>query len=128
MSERIEGRAFERVGRSCGCAGIMIACLVNALRDAPILAFKAGGFLFLTAAFVLLLLGSRAEGTCHTRTRIWRELEPRERPAGDRAQAVIAGARRRAFQTFAYRFALAAAASLAVALAGDLNVLLHPPR
>jgi hypothetical protein len=128
MSERIEGTAFGAVGRSCGFTGLILGCLVNALGDKPILAFKAGGLLALVVTFSLLLLGSRAERTCFTKTRIWRELEGHERPSPDRAQAVIGAARRRAFLSYAYLFALAAAASLAVALAADLNLLLHPPR
>lgn len=128
MWERIEGTAFGAVGRSCGFTGLILACLVNALRDTPVLALKVGGLLALLVTFALLLFGSRAERTCFTKTRIWRELEGHERPSPDRAQAVIGGARRRAFETYAYVFALAAAASLAVALSADLNLLLHPPR
>ena len=128
MSERIEGTAFGAVGRGCGFTGLILACFVNALRDTPILALKAGGLLALIVAFGLLLMGLRAERTCFTKTRIWRELKGHERPAPDDAQAVIGGARRRAFLTYAYIFALAAAASLAIALAANLNLLLHPPR
>jgi hypothetical protein len=128
MSERIEGTAFGAVSRSCGFTGIILGCFVNALSGTPLLALKAGGLLALIVAFSLLLLGLRAERICFTKTKIWRELEGHERPTADRAQAVIGGARRRAFLTYAYVFALVAAASLAIALAGDLNLLLHPPR
>jgi len=129
MSERIEGTAVGAVGRGCGFTGLVLACAVHALDDTPILALKAGGLSALIVTFgLLLLLGVRAERTCFTKTKIWRELQGHERPAPDRAQAVIGGARRRAFLTYAHVFALAAAASLAVALAGDLNLLLHPPR
>lgn len=127
MWERIEGTAFGAVGRSCGFMGLILACAVNALRDTPVLALKAGGLLALLVSFSLILLGSRAERTCFTKTRIWRELDGHERPSPDRAQAVIGGARRRAFETYACVFALAAAASLAVALSADLNLLLYPP-
>jgi hypothetical protein len=128
MSERIEATAFEAVARSCGFTGLIVACTVNAMRDTPILALKTGGLIALIVTFALLLLGSRAERTCFTKTRIWRELEGHERPSSDRAQAVIGGARLRAFQTYAYVFALSAAASLAIALGADLNQLLYPAR
>jgi hypothetical protein len=128
MSERIEGTAFGAVGRSCGFTGLVLACAVDALRNTPILALKAGGLLALVVTFSLLILGSRAERTCFTKTRIWRELRGHERPSPDRAQAVIGRARRRAFETYACVYALAAAASLAVALAANLNLVLHPTR
>jgi hypothetical protein len=54
-------------------------------------------------------------------------LEGHERPSADRAQAVIAGARRRAFQRHALPFAAAAAVLLAIALAGEVNLWLYPP-
>jgi len=89
---------------------------------------RRGGLLALVVTFSLLILGSRAERTCFTKTRIWRELRGHERPSPDRAQAVIGRARRRAFETYACVYALAAAASLAVALAANLNLVLHPTR
>jgi hypothetical protein len=128
MSERIEGTAFEAVGRGCGFTGLIVACTVNALRHSPLLALKTGGLLALIVTFALLLLGSRAERMCFTKTRLWRELDGHERPSPERAQAVIGGARRRAFQTYAVVFALSAAASLAIALAADLNHLLYHAR
>lgn len=128
MSERIEGWARASVGRACEFTALAIGAVVNALHATPILALKAGGFLALIVTFVLLLLAARAERTCFSKTRIWRELEGHERPSADRAQAVIGGARRRAFQIYASRFAIAAAAILAIALAGDVNLILHPPR
>src|SRR5215208_4924519 len=58
MSEPIEGTAFGAVGRSCGFTGLVLACAVDALRDTPILALKAGGLLALVVTFSLLILGS----------------------------------------------------------------------
>src|SRR5688500_7916204 len=119
MSEHIEGTAFATVGRSCGFTALIGAGAVNALRDTPILALKTGGLIALIVTFALLLLGNRAARTCFTKTRIWRELDRHERPSTERAQAVIGGARRRAFQIYAYVFAPSAAASLSIALAAD---------
>lgn len=128
MSERIEGWARASVGRACAFTALAIGAAVNALHGTPIQAVKAGGYLSLMAAFALLLLAARAARTCFSKTRIWRELQGHERPSAERAQAVIGGARRRAFQIHASWFALAAAACFAVGLAGDVNLLLHPPR
>ena len=128
MREQIEGSAFQAIGRGCGFTGLILACIVNALNGTPILAVKAGGLLALIVTFGLLLLGARAERTCATKTRIWRELEGHERPSPERAQAVIGAVRRRAFQAYAYLFALAAAASLGLGIAADLTLLLSPLR
>jgi hypothetical protein len=127
MSERIEATAFQAVSRSCGFVALCIGGVVNALGDIPIEALKAGGLLSLLVTYVLLLLAARAERTCFTKTRLWRQLEGHDRPSKDRAQAVIAGARQKALHRGAYAFALVSAAFLAITLAGEINLWLYPP-
>jgi hypothetical protein len=125
MSEHIEGAARATVVRSCGIAGLVIGCVVNALSDMPFLALKAGGILCLLAVFGLLLQASAAARTCFSRTRLWRQLEGHERPSPEQAQAVIAGARQRALRKGALHFAVAAAALFAVVLAGEVHLRLY---
>jgi hypothetical protein len=128
MSERIEGSVQASVGRACQFTGLALGAVVNALHGTPILALKVGGLLALIVTFALLLLGARAERTCFSKTRIWRELEGHERPSAEQAQEVIGAARRRAFRIYASWFAVAAAACLAIALAGEVNLILYPPQ
>jgi hypothetical protein len=128
MSERIEGTAFAAASRGCGIVALCIGGVVNALGDMPILALKAGGLLSLLVTFGLLLQASRAERTCFTKTRLWRQLEGHDRPAMDRAQEVISGARQKALHRCAQVFALAAVVFLAIALAGEINLWLYPLR
>jgi hypothetical protein len=127
MSERIEGTASQAVARGCGFTALCIGSVMHGASLVPILALRIGGLLSLLVCFVLLLQATRAETTCFRKTRLWRQLEGHERPSADRAQAVIAGARRRAFQRHALPFAAAAAVLLAIALAGEVNLWLYPP-
>jgi hypothetical protein len=122
MSERIEIAARETVVRGCGIAALVIGGVVNALASAPFLALKTGGLLCLLVVFVLLLQASLAERTCFSKTRLWRQLDGHERPSTERAQAVIAEARCKALHKGAYPFAVAAAALLAVVLAGQAHL------
>ncbi len=105
MSERMEGTVRASVGRGCAFTALALGAVVNALNATPILALKAGGLLALIVTFALLLLGAR----------------------GGKAEAGDGRARRHVFQVYASWFAVGAAACLAVALAGEINLILYPP-
>ena len=126
MSEQIEIAARATVVRRCGLAALIVGGVVNALSPMPFLALKTGGLLCLLVAFAFLLQACWAERTCFSKTRLWRQLEGHERPDMERAQDVIAAARRKALHKGAYPFALAAAALFAVVLAGEAHLWLYP--
>jgi len=128
MSQRIQAAANQAVSRACWGAALSVGAVTNAFSASPLLAFKIGGLSSLIVSLALLLLAGRAERTCFTKTRLWRSLEGHERPAVDKAQAVIGGARRRALETYAAWFAVAAAVFLAIEIAGEVNLWLYPLR
>jgi hypothetical protein len=119
MSERMEGTVAASVGRGCAFTALALGAVVNALHATPILALKAGGLLALIVTFALLLLGTRVERASQAKAR--------GRSAAGSAEAGAGSARRRAFQVYASWFAVGAAACLAVALAGEINLILYPP-
>lgn len=99
--ERIEGLATVSVGRGCGFAALGIGTFVLGLLHEPVLAFRAGGLLFLLVCFTLLLRAWHAQRRPYRSTELWVMLEPMERPQAAFAQQVISTALREAYLRFA---------------------------
>jgi hypothetical protein len=106
--EQIERAAEVSVARATGFAALGIAVAVLGLSFDLLLALRTGAVLTLMLAVTLGLSSLRASSTPYKRTEAWLLLDPRPSLPPDIAQALIAAARRAAFERYARRGATVA--------------------
>lgn len=112
MPERLDKLAVLSVARGVAFAALAILCTMIGFAGHLPAFLKAGGLGFLLVAAVLILKAQAAPRTAYKRTELWLMLADDERPSGEAAQHLIAGARQNALYRFAQIAAVAAAAFL----------------
>lgn len=108
MPERIERAAEVSVGRGVGFAALAIGTAMAGLSFDLVLALKSGATLAMLTSAILALKALAAPRTRYKRTETWILLEPRPALPPERAQMIVAAARRRVLGRYA-RLSLATA-------------------
>jgi hypothetical protein len=115
--EEMRRAAFESVARACGFASLGIFCLMFGLSFEPRLAFKAGGFLAVLTALILIYKAHEALTKNYRKTEMWLCLPKTSRPPAAQAQRLSATVLRETYLRFALWASAIAACLWAVALA-----------
>jgi hypothetical protein len=97
----VERLAWTSVARGCAFGGLAIFMTMAGLAFDPAKSLMCGGLGTLLMTMILLLKANRATTFAHRKTEIWCMLEPKDRPAAQIAQTVIARARRHVLLRFA---------------------------
>lgn len=124
MLNRIEQQAEVSVGRACGFAAVAVVTFMVGLSGDVLLSMKAGGFLVLITALVLVLKAWHSPHQYYKHTELWLLLNENERPQAAIAQQVIGGVLRQVY----FRFALHAASISALLLLAAMIYGLFFPR
>lgn len=114
MPERIDRAAEISVGRGVGFGGLAIGVAMAGLSFDPVLALKTGAALTLLMAAICMILALGAGRARYKRTETWIILDPPPALPPERAQALVARARRRVLERYA-RWALAVSVTFWVA-------------
>ena len=93
--------AYETVMRACGFGSLAIFCVMVGMSFDARAAFRAGGFLTMMMALILIYKAWEAPRKSHRRTELWLYLPKEERPPENYAQWAVATAMRETYLTFA---------------------------
>ena len=99
--EHLRRIAYEVVLRACGFGSLAIFCVMIGMSFDPLMSFKAGGFLTMVMACILILKAYEARTKPYRKTEMWLYLPKEQRPHQAYAQWVCATVLRETYLTFA---------------------------